>query len=65
MHKVACVPSLFETSPPCYVLALAPGAVGYPCGGSRTAAWVAYPAGVGVPVGGLGVRAEAGVGNRV
>ena len=25
----------------------------------RTAAWLAYPAGMGVPVGGLGVRAEA------
>ena len=35
-------------------------------GGCRTAAWLAYPAGMGVPVGGLGVRAEvSGVGNRV
>ena len=29
------------------------------CDSSRTAAWLAYPAGMGVPVGGLGVRAEA------
>ena len=27
--------------------------------GGRTAAWLDYPAGMGVPVGGLGVRAEA------
>ena len=36
------------------------------CRSSRTAARVAYPAGVGVYIGGLGVRAEvSGVGNRV
>ena len=31
----------------------------------RTAAWVVDPAGMGVPVGGLGVRAEAGAGRCV
>ena len=37
-----------------------------PCGGSRTAAWVAYSAGMGIYIGGLGVRAEvSGAGNRV
>jgi hypothetical protein len=35
--------------------------------GSRTAeTWVAYPAGMGISIGGLGVRAEvSGVGGRV
>ena len=43
----------------------APGALRQSRGGRRTAARLAYPAGVGVYIGGLGVRAEAGVGNRV
>ena len=44
-----------------------PGALGQPRGGSRTAGtWVAYPAGMGISIGGLGVRAEvSGAGNRV
>ena len=36
-----------------------------PCNSSRTAARVADPTGVGIPVGGLGVRAEAGAGRCV
>ena len=37
-----------------------------PCNSSRTAAWVAYSAGMGIYIGGLGVRAEvSGAGNRV
>ena len=36
-----------------------------PCSGSRTAAWVAYPAGMGISIGGLGVRTETGRGRCV
>ena len=37
-----------------------------PCDSSRTAAWVADSAGMGISIGGLGVRAEvSGAGNRV
>ena len=43
----------------------APGALRQSRGGCRTAAWVAYPAGMGISIGGLGVRAETGVGGRV
>ena len=35
------------------------------CRSSRTAAWVVDPAGMGIPVGGLGVRAETGAGRCV